>query len=119
MELSQFSLKTVFFPKKTRFWLKMPFQPRGFKATPSYQYWSLQHPQGMKMCLRSLRSPKKVFWRSFDAFRHHFEHFEFWSKNQNFWIFRPKTLKKSFLQHLSSAKKSCKNAFQALKNFIF
>ena len=113
------SSKNFFFQKKPRFWPKMQFQPRDFKAASSHQYWSLEHPQCMKMCLRSLRSPKKVFWRSFDAFRHHFEHFEFWSKNQNFPIFRPKNAWKIASGAPFKRKKRYKNAFQVLKIFIF
>ena len=56
-----------------------------------------------------------MFWSQFDAFRHRFKAFEFWSKYQNFPNFRPKTIEKNDIISPFKRKIGSKNAFQAQK----
>ena len=61
-----------------------------------------------------------MFLSTFDVFRHHFDKFEFWSKNRIFWIFRPKKRLRG-MRHAALFKRkiSPKNGYKLFKIFIF
>ena len=117
-EITWFLAEKIFFLKKVDFLTKNGRHRPFFKATQRHEYVSVEHLQGIKTCLRTFQSPKKVILRQCRTSGSHFTTFEIRPKNRYFGDLGPQNRLKNGDSAPFKRKKRCNSAFQALENFF-